>query len=658
VYILQGKSELKRLSGSLKLRFCIEQAPSDALIISKNGEKEFLSYTSDEIPFKDDRLNIYFEDATGQEDTLLLLRFNCPDHSCDYVASNWTDLRAHTRSEHGTFFCELCIKYSRIFAHEHTLHTTAGLKAHLRGEHKHCDFCNLNFYSSDELYIHMRDAHEQCFICKRHEERSDEYQRNYDMLEKHFKKDHFLCESKECLEKKFVVFESELDFKAHQVAEHGTELSSREKRDALRVTANFHFDASSSAARGGATAGTSGYTARGKPKKEEEPETKRDVLGRSQLASRSHVPGAGGAADHQSRKAQFGATLTTGDKGKAKGSKEGGGASDAEASRIAQEQVRRHQKYMDQVYAILINSDSKMQSFRANVKVYRAGETSSRDLIDSFVSLIGDLGQVDLIEEHDKKEDVLTAWNTLRLERTQFPSLVPASLAASGASNAAKGQIRNAKSTASANINNRIWENVERAAASGRGYGGMVPASNTRTTRDHFPSLGSAKSATASVVPGSARHSAIAHASARGTAWAGSSVSKPSASNALQPGGTSTPTYQHPYTVEVNRDPERSNRTSIRSHPTSFPALPANTSAANLAAYKRSLFESKQASNSGSSTPKLAHAWGSSLGRIDGGEDVNADVLQQRLQQQAQIQDRKKAKQKNVVVTLGTIRRG
>lgn len=483
------------------------------------------------------------------------------------------------------------------------------------------------------------------------------------MLEKHFKKDHFLCESKECLDKKFVVFESELDYKAHQVAEHGAELSSREKRDALRVTANFHFDASSSAARGVA-AGTSGYTARGKPKKEEEPETKRDVLGRSQLASRSHVPGAGGAADHQSRRAQFGATLTGGDKGKAKG-KNGAEAGDAEARRLAEEQVRRHQQYMDQVYAILINSDSKMQSFRANVKVWRAGETSGRDLLDSFVSLIGDLGQVefvvrglvDLMEEQDKKEDLLTAWNTLRLERTQFPSLVPPSLGASAASNAAKGQIRNAKATSSANVNNRIWENVERAAASGRGYGGMAPASSSRAAVNHFPSLGSAaKSTSSAMVPGSARHSAIANASARGTPWAGSSVSKPSISNALQPGGTSSPLLQHPYSVEVTRDPERSNKTSIRSHPSAFPTLPSNSSAASLAAYKRSLFEGKQASSSGDSTPRLA--WGSSLGRIDGGEDFNTDALQRQLQREAHIQDRKKAKQKNVVVTMGTSRRG
>ena len=35
------------------------------------------------------------------EETLILLRFNCPDGSCDYIAGGWGDLKLHVRGAHG-----------------------------------------------------------------------------------------------------------------------------------------------------------------------------------------------------------------------------------------------------------------------------------------------------------------------------------------------------------------------------------------------------------------------------------------------------------------------------------------------------------------------------------------------------------------------------
>ena len=35
------------------------------------------------------------------EDTLILLRFNCPDSDCDYIGNGWGDLRLHARATHG-----------------------------------------------------------------------------------------------------------------------------------------------------------------------------------------------------------------------------------------------------------------------------------------------------------------------------------------------------------------------------------------------------------------------------------------------------------------------------------------------------------------------------------------------------------------------------
>jgi hypothetical protein len=35
------------------------------------------------------------------EDTLILLRFNCPDSACDYLGNGWGDLKLHVRATHG-----------------------------------------------------------------------------------------------------------------------------------------------------------------------------------------------------------------------------------------------------------------------------------------------------------------------------------------------------------------------------------------------------------------------------------------------------------------------------------------------------------------------------------------------------------------------------
>lgn len=38
--------------------------------------------------------------TSQMEDSLLLLRFNCPSKQCDYIASGWQDLRVHVRVSH------------------------------------------------------------------------------------------------------------------------------------------------------------------------------------------------------------------------------------------------------------------------------------------------------------------------------------------------------------------------------------------------------------------------------------------------------------------------------------------------------------------------------------------------------------------------------
>ena len=83
---------------------------------------------------------------------------------------------------------------------------------------RRCGFCHKGYYGADELRTHFRDAHEDCFLCKR-AGIQDLYFQTYAKVEEHFRMDHFPCYAASCIEKKFVVFASDMDLKVHQVSE-------------------------------------------------------------------------------------------------------------------------------------------------------------------------------------------------------------------------------------------------------------------------------------------------------------------------------------------------------------------------------------------------------------------------------------------------------
>jgi hypothetical protein len=669
--------------------FC--KASSDNLIFTSETDKDYLSFHGEDIPYRDERLKIYFESQQARDETLVLLHFNCPDASCDYVGANWPDLKGHVRSEHGRMFCELCVRNSRIFVHEHTLRSASELAQHIRADHKHCEFCRMDFYSDDELYVHMRDRHEQCFICKRHDESSDEYHKDYAALERHFRKRHYLCDSKQCLEQKFVVFESEMDFKAHQVSEHGAELTSRERREALRVTANFEYHPNSSQARAevGGQSGP-GHSGRGQQRDDNDagpssisvPLASRDPLGLSPLASRTYVPGAGGPANHQSRRAQFGSGLTSARK--IKESEEAAAHNAAE-----QERLRRQQALTSRVAEIVGQSEVKMHSFRANLKTFQAGEMNARDLIDLIRGIIPDSNQaeeivkkiVETLESADQQQHLLDALTTAQVEQTHFPSLGGSSNA--GMPSVTRGQVRTIKNSSVA-ANRGIWANVERAAASGGSvYRNVATRSSgpsiVRST-SHFPSLSTNKS----VVPGSALHASrvntkVAASSGAPPSWGASAASS---SGRNTPTASAAPAVMKPYSVDATRNPQRNNQTSVKSNSAAFPALPVNADAARLAAQKRKLFEHKRsgANNSGTATPNGPIWSPTNIGRIDGGsgsespfggpDDFDADHLSEQLSGALHFDNstsatannsagsRKGKPQKKVLVSMGGVHRG
>lgn len=79
----------------------ILQEKQNSIILTKSAETLFESYNVGDILCKDAKLSIYFETLEIMEDSMFLLKFNCPELECDYMGNGWDDLRFHTRAEHG-----------------------------------------------------------------------------------------------------------------------------------------------------------------------------------------------------------------------------------------------------------------------------------------------------------------------------------------------------------------------------------------------------------------------------------------------------------------------------------------------------------------------------------------------------------------------------
>ena len=156
---------------------------------------------------------------------------------------------------------------TQVFLSEQLLYTRTQLDKHRYGAsadvdhafghagfkgHPSCKYCRKFFYDEGQLYTHMQTAHETCHICRRQCPDKHVYYRDYEELERHFRKDHHACLHPECLAKKFVVFTSAQELKNHEGLEHGRAMTKAERQAALRVDVGFTVGA------GGRRPGTGG----------------------------------------------------------------------------------------------------------------------------------------------------------------------------------------------------------------------------------------------------------------------------------------------------------------------------------------------------------------------------------------------------------------
>lgn len=80
------------------------------MVFTDDPAKRFEMFTDADYTRSDDNLGIKYEKDEIFEDTVLLLRYNCPDNECDVACLGWPDLHRHVKSKHGkVMWCVLLL---------------------------------------------------------------------------------------------------------------------------------------------------------------------------------------------------------------------------------------------------------------------------------------------------------------------------------------------------------------------------------------------------------------------------------------------------------------------------------------------------------------------------------------------------------------------
>ncbi|KAK9456381.1 hypothetical protein V1511DRAFT_278381 [Dipodascopsis uninucleata] len=396
-----------RMRALYKTNACVHcRTSQEKIIFTIDNSKRYEDYTKQDIVASDSKLGIDFDRLEIQEDTKRLLQLTCPDKKCDTVCQNWTELRRHVREVHHRSMCQLCTRNKKVFTHEHKLYTAKALAKHERtGDeegftgHPECQFCKDRYYSVDELRVHYRERHERCHICDKHLVGNSEpqYFFDYQSLEQHFKTEHFLCPAASCLEKKFVVFEDEIDLKAHQLSEHPNMLGSG--KSARLVETNFHFGVGHQSS---AVNGSSGQSRRQNGRR-----NNRIGFG-SQLSSdfdRLHVNN-----DLNSR------------------------TNDPVRSNSSSDLIQFRHQILDERAASHLNRDSpKYSEFRRLNTAYKDSDIQAKELISGYLNIFDtDSNEMTIIihefaelfnDEKPKKDAILSAWSDWRARNEDYPEL-------------------------------------------------------------------------------------------------------------------------------------------------------------------------------------------------------------------------------------------
>ncbi|KAK9313753.1 hypothetical protein V1524DRAFT_478023 [Lipomyces starkeyi] len=446
-----------RMRALYKTNACVHcRTIQSKIIFTIDNAKKYEDYTDGDIACSDNKLGIDFDRREIMDDVRRLQRFNCPDPHCDHVCTGWADLRRHVSEVHKKYMCQLCTRNKKVFIYEHKLYTHKALLRHERvGDedgftgHPECQFCKTRFYSSDELRVHYREQHERCHICDQRLTGNSEpqYFLNYDTLEKHFRDQHFLCPATLCLEKKFVVFENEIDLKAHQISEHpevfGTGKSAR------TIEANFHFVEPVTSGRSRPAINSS--STRGQQQEWQQSSSSSSSrrgnniqVPRDQLAlQRSLAAGSSSRKFGTQLSADFGqpasvptdsgwTPVTIDDDVVPISSRSRAGVQNDDHSASDLDLFRR-QRLDERAAQLLTRGSYKYEAFRKINDSFRNSNISAKAVIQGYVDLFEtDINEMTIIvhefvelfnDDKQKKADLLSAWGEWRARNADFPEL-------------------------------------------------------------------------------------------------------------------------------------------------------------------------------------------------------------------------------------------
>ena len=541
-----------RLRALYKTRACAHcRTEAKFVIFTDDATKRYENFEEPDFQHTDDVLGIKYEHKEIHDDTVLLLRYNCPADDCDVACWGWPDLHRHVKGAHHKVLCDLCTRNKKVFTHEHELFTPQELRRHEKfGDdhpgavdqsgfkgHPQCGFCVQRFYSDDELYAHCRDRHERCHICDRRDQgRQQQYYRDYNSLEEHFRTDHFLCADQECLDKKFVVFESEMDLKAHQLETHPNGLTKDARRDARRVDiSGFDYRPPHQDGRGGRRDRESRGRGRDPniealPVSTAQPMRRDEIAYQRQMALQNTQPNVSRSTDAYAAR-PIGRSQETVTAPRPSSSSNDltppldnlslNSIPPGPSSLTPQEQARhlQHAAVLERASKMMENDSSKMTDFRTSVSSFRTSKITPQQLIETIFTLIdapsSDLGKLikelaELYDNESKRTDLLKAWSDWRAINEDYPSLPGPNGVLPGASGAAAGSggkrvLRLKSSTAQSS---RSAVSKQGSWGQGLERSGPVSAASSSSTRgaistasSSFPAISAAASRNSSTTP-------------------------------------------------------------------------------------------------------------------------------------------------------------
>ncbi|ORX93366.1 hypothetical protein K493DRAFT_262528, partial [Basidiobolus meristosporus CBS 931.73] len=435
-----------------------------SVVFTRDPEKLFEQFVLKELPAQDTVASVYFDTQKLHDEIQTILRINCPDKKCDFHSENsWAGLEEHVNTVHQRSLCEICVKHKKVFSHEHTVFTHAQLQRHMTvGDsknstkttgfkgHPECQFCSIHFYDGDQLFEHCRDKHEQCHICIRNGSGRHDYYASYGTLEQHFLNDHFLCTYQECLNKKFVVFQSDIDLKAHLVEEHRGSANQRAHLKQVRqIEVNFSYrDNNRSHSR------SAGGRQESRQNRKEQPSGSKDTG--SKPASHNKDSRRGKLKGRLNPPPEFGSTLT--DEAPSTSSSDAQTANEPSRaenqSLIAPSQpsskppaaktstptnkeiLSNHASFLNRLTGYLGGNDERVTNFKQLTASYRSNRIAVSQYIDAIQRLVpvtkdhlpitGKIinGVAGLLDIERKKQELLSAWHDRKIQDNQdFPIL-------------------------------------------------------------------------------------------------------------------------------------------------------------------------------------------------------------------------------------------